>query len=107
MSSCTQVVSSGSDGLIKVWNTHDTSTDSCVATFGEEQHSFGGKIWALDVARDGDLIVSGGSDGSVVLWKDDTKEHNLANIREKQRQTELKQQMDNLILKVWIVGFSD
>lgn len=44
--------------------------------------------------------MSKGSDGSLVLWKDQTKETQLAETKEKQRQTELKQQMDNLVLKV-------
>ncbi len=96
ISSSTQLVSSGSDGMIRVWNGHD---GSAAATLDEEQHSAGGKIWALDAARDGELLLSGGSDGALVMWKDETRESNLASIREKQRQTELKQQMDNLVLK--------
>lgn len=90
-------MSSGSDGLIRVWNS--TESSAAAATLDEELHSAGDKIWALDVARDGELIVSGGSDGALVVWKDATREHHLAATLEKQRQTELKQQMDNLVLK--------
>jgi WD40 repeat protein len=57
ISSGTQLVSSGSDGLVRVWSSHD---GSAVATLAEEQHSAGGKIWALDAARDGELLLSGG-----------------------------------------------
>lgn len=57
MSSGTKLVSSGSDGLVRVWNSQD---GSAVATLDEEQHSAGGKIWALDAARDGELLISGG-----------------------------------------------
>jgi hypothetical protein len=46
------------------------------------------------------FLCSTGSDGSLVLWKDQTRETQLAETKEKQRMTELKQQMDNLVLKV-------
>ncbi len=96
MSTATQLVSAGSDGLLKVWDVRDGST---VATVGEDQHSGGDKIWALDVARDGELVVSGGSDGTLCLWRDATKESTIASLQQKQREAEQKQQLDNLVMK--------
>lgn len=74
-----QLVSSGSDGLIKVWS---VKSGDCVVTLGgvvedaeeteEDEQGHSDKVWALDVV-DG-LIVSGGADGKVLVWRDDTAE---------------------------------
>jgi U3 small nucleolar RNA-associated protein 13 len=93
MSTATQLVSAGSDGLLKIWNAHD---GAAAATLDEEQHG-GGKIWALDVARDGELVVSGGSDGSLCVWKDATKESTISALKQRQHDAEMKQQLENLV----------
>ena len=63
----TQLVSSASDGLIKLWN---IKTNECVSTFDEHSD----KIWALSVTKNEERFISGGADGKLVLWKDVTTE---------------------------------
>jgi U3 small nucleolar RNA-associated protein 13 len=63
----TRIISAGSDGLVKVWS---LATGECQGTI--EAHD--DKIWALDVGGDdGEFLISGGGDGSLVLWADCTQ----------------------------------
>ena len=61
------MVSSGADGLIKLWTIR---TLECEATM--DAHS--DRVWALDMNNEGDEIVSGGADSRIVVWADNTKE---------------------------------
>ncbi len=63
----TQLISTGSDGLLKLWHTR---SDECVGTFDEHTE----KLWALGVSKDEMTFVSGGADGKVNVWKDITSE---------------------------------
>jgi U3 small nucleolar RNA-associated protein 13 len=63
----TQLISTGSDGLIKLWN---RKADECVGTFDEHSD----KLWALCVSKDEMKFVSGGADGKINVWKDVTSE---------------------------------
>lgn len=63
----THIVSSGGDGLLKVWN---AQTGHCL--FTEEAHD--GKVWAMDVGGENQAFaISGADDGSLTLWGDGTK----------------------------------
>ena len=108
----TQLVSSGGDGLVKVtiillwgcflsclisfhfevWGAHD---GECAATLDEERHD--GKLWALDVARDGELLCSGDSEGRVVVWRDATRAQTVTRLREMQEGRAQSQELDNLV----------
>ena len=61
------VVSAGGDGLLKVWN---LKTGVCSTTLTDHED----KIWSVDTlsTEDGALILSGGSDGRLIVWKDNT-----------------------------------
>jgi U3 small nucleolar RNA-associated protein 13 len=63
----TQLISTGSNGLIKLWN---IKNDECVGTFDEHED----KLWALCVSSDEETFVSGGADGRLNVWKDVTSE---------------------------------
>jgi U3 small nucleolar RNA-associated protein 13 len=63
----TQLVSSASDGLIKLWS---IKTSECVGTFDEHED----KCWSLLVARDEQRVISGGADGRLIVWRDITDE---------------------------------
>lgn len=62
-----QLASSGADGLIKIWTIR---TNECEATL--DSHS--DKVWALDLAPSGNIMVSGSADSRLLIWKDTTEE---------------------------------
>jgi U3 small nucleolar RNA-associated protein 13 len=75
----TQLMTSSADGAIKLWL---LKTQECVGTFGEEEHA--GKVWALDVSRDGKTMVSGGSDSVLNVWADVTEAEALNAAKQEQ-----------------------
>ncbi len=60
-----QLISTGSDGLIKLWNTHQGEN---VATFDGHED----RIWALAINQDESIIITGSSDSTINFWKDVT-----------------------------------
>jgi U3 small nucleolar RNA-associated protein 13 len=68
ISSGMQLLSSGSDGLLKLWT---IKTCECVQSFDHHED----KVWALAVAPGDDSIVAtGAADGLVNMWSDTTGE---------------------------------
>jgi U3 small nucleolar RNA-associated protein 13 len=65
LSGGTQLVSTGADGLLKVWT---IKTNECEATF--DAHS--DKVWGLSVSSDGQQLVTGGADSVINVWSDVT-----------------------------------
>lgn len=62
-----QIVTSGADGLVKLWSIRSSE---CVATFDEH----GDRVWALHGGGESDsLLVSGGSDATICIWRDVTR----------------------------------
>lgn len=66
----THLISSGADGLIKFWN---IKTSECINTIDGHE----GKIWAMDIHSSSSessslSFITGGTDASIVLWKDIT-----------------------------------
>ena len=61
------MVSSGADGLIKLWTIR---TLECEATMDAHLD----RVWALDITEDENEIVSGGADSRMVVWTDNTLE---------------------------------
>ena len=78
----TQLISSASDGLIKLWN---IKTSECVGTFDKHDD----KAWALCVSKDESKVLSGGADGRLVIWRDVTEE----------KREELMEQRQEVLLK--------
>ena len=72
----THLISGGGDGLLKLWN---VKTSENILTL--DAHD--GKIWAFDINKDNNVgsaplcIISGATDGKIVLWKDNTKEEEI------------------------------
>lgn len=60
-----QLVSTGSDGLIKLWT---IKSRECINTF--DKHT--DKVWALAVRTDESEFITGGSDSLIARWEDYT-----------------------------------
>jgi len=83
-----QMLSSGSDGLIKLWTIH---TNECESTM--DGHT--DKVWALDLSPCGTALFSGGVDSKIAVWRDATKERQEA-VREAEEQNiVMEQQLSN------------
>jgi U3 small nucleolar RNA-associated protein 13 len=72
VSAGTQLLSSGSDGLVKLWS---AKASDCVTTLDGHED----KVWALDVAHAADgseglEVWSGSADSVLVRWRDSSKE---------------------------------
>lgn len=63
----TQLISTGSDGLLKLWN---IKTNECCGTFDEHDD----KAWSLALSKQENKVVSGAADGKLIVWKDVTDE---------------------------------
>ncbi|KAF8819825.1 WD domain, G-beta repeat-containing protein [Cardiosporidium cionae] len=85
-----QVVSCSADGMIKLWNIR---TSECAGTF--EKHNE--KVWSLDCNEN--HILSGGADGKVILWRDNSSAVEEAQMREKKDQAIQDTQIQQLMLK--------
>lgn len=91
LSAGTQLLSAGADGLVKLWNVR---TAECIATFDGHED----KIWALELGdKDGDVVASGGSDGSIALWKDSTEADRETALKEAETETIREQELDNAV----------
>lgn len=73
-----QLVSSGSDGLLKIWT---IKTNECDTTLDNHTE----KVWALAVRKDQKFIASGGADSVVNFWEDVTREEQEEELREKEQ----------------------
>ena len=62
-----QVISAGSDGLMKIW---DLRRNECLVTLDEHSD----RIWALAIQNDGDRIITGDASATIKIWKDSTDE---------------------------------
>ena len=65
VTSGTQIVSSGGDGLLVLWGVR---TGAAVATLDAHED----KAWALATDGDGDRLATGGADAKLTLWEDAT-----------------------------------
>ena len=77
-----QLMSCDAEGLMRLWNIR---SNECVFTLDAHDD----KIWALDL--EDDMIVSGGADSRLKMFKDTTKELEEQN-REEEEQNILKEQ---------------
>ena len=91
LSAGTQILSSGADGLIKLWNIR---TAECVSTFDAHDD----KVWALALGDEsGDVAASGGSDGSIAIWKDCTELDKLNAVKEAEDMAVQEQELENAV----------
>lgn len=85
-----QILSAGSDGLIKVWN---IKTSDCATTL--DQHE--GRIWTLAVTGSGAHFYSGGSDSQLIRWRDVTVERKAEVLKVAQEGVLQEQELMNLL----------
>lgn len=91
LSAGAQVMSSGADGLMKLWNIR---TAEAIATFDAHED----KVWALALGDDqGDIAASGGSDGSIAIWKDCTKADKAIAAKEAEAIAIQEQELENAV----------
>jgi U3 small nucleolar RNA-associated protein 13 len=91
LSAGTQLLSAGADGLVKLWNVR---TAECIGTFDGHED----KIWALALGdKDGDVVASGGSDGSIAVWKDSTEADRETALKDAETETMREQELDNAV----------
>jgi U3 small nucleolar RNA-associated protein 13 len=86
-----QLLSCGDDSVVKLWT---IKTSECVATFSDAHD---GKIWAMTRTPDGKMVITGGSDSVLNVWKDVSAED--IEEAEAERETFLlqEQELTNLI----------
>ena len=87
-----QVVSAGSDGLMKIW---DLKRNECLATLDEHTD----RIWALAIQNDGDRIITGDASASIKIWKDSTDEEIAHAIREQDEIIVKEQELQVFLLR--------
>jgi len=86
----TQVISCGSDGLVKLWT---IKTNECIATY--DKHD--GKVWALAVGRKTEMLATGGTDAILNLWHDCTMEDKQEDFRKKEEEVLRGQELENAV----------
>lgn len=59
---CHCSLSSGSDGLVKLWT---IKTNECVKTLDAHQD----KVWALHASAKDDKMVTGSADSNITVWE--------------------------------------
>lgn len=88
-------MSCGGDGLIKLWN---VASCACVNTFDVHED----RIWSIVFAgEEQSLMVSGGSDSTLILWEDTTEVDKALEIQQKQEELMKQQNLSNA-LHVWL-----
>jgi len=85
-----QLLSTGSDGLVKIW---DCKGSECVRTLDEHQD----RIWTL--AMQGDRMATGDAAGCVRLWQDCTAEELSLSQAEQEAQLLMEQDLANMLLR--------
>lgn len=87
-----QLLSVASDGNLKIW---DCKNNNCIKTI--DAHS--GNIWTLIKTQDDNLIVTGGQDERLIIWKDTTQEDQEERITTMQSKMLQEQDFMNYINK--------
>lgn len=83
-----QLVSSGADGLVKVWTIRN---NECETTLDGHLD----KVWALDVAPVGTTMITGGADSQLLVWNDTTAEAEDAKRAEREEAILMDQRLTN------------
>ncbi|KAI6248412.1 putative U3 small nucleolar RNA-associated protein 13 [Erysiphe necator] len=85
-----QIVSSGGDGLVKVW---DVNTGEVACTLDNHED----RVWALTVNSRTNMIISGSGDSTVTFWRDTSDFTQAATIAAANQFVEQEQQLQNYI----------
>jgi hypothetical protein len=94
-----QVISAGSDGLVKLWNIR---TSECISTFDEHED----KVWALALGGPGEKVMAtGGGDAVVAVWEDVTEADQAAAQEQEEELLQKEQALQNaLVVGGWAWG---
>lgn len=92
MNGGSQLVSAGSDGLIKIW---DIKRSECLVTLDEHLD----RIWALNIINDGDSIVTGDASAHIKFWKDVSEEERALELRRSDELLLKEQELQVLLLR--------
>lgn len=87
-----QVISAGSDGLIKIW---DLKRNECLATLDEHSD----RIWALAIQNDGDRIITGDASAIIKIWKDSTDDEIAESIKKQDEILVKEQELQVFLLR--------
>jgi U3 small nucleolar RNA-associated protein 13 len=87
----TQLISSGSDGLLKLWN---VKTYECIATW--DAHT--DKIWSLCASQDDVYLVSGGADSLIQFWQDYSEQEEQQQHADNELRLLSEQKLSNYLL---------
>ncbi|KAL0233525.1 hypothetical protein PCE1_002040 [Barthelona sp. PCE] len=86
-----QIAAVYSTGVVAVINIKTSEM-----AFGTDAHD-GSRVWTIKSYDDGDHLLTGGSDGSVIFWHDKTEEAIRLEEEDKQAKLELQQKLWNFI----------
>lgn len=94
-----QVISSGADGLLKIWNLYN---GELIKTLDDHED----KIWCLCSKNSGEFIVSADNDGLMNLWEDNSLEMLKEEQLRAKVEVEQQQSLENYIrLREWEKAF--
>jgi U3 small nucleolar RNA-associated protein 13 len=74
-----QLISAGSDGLVKVWT---IKSNECASTLDNHTE----KVWALAVRKDENMVASAGADSVINFWEDITLQEQEDELKLKEEQ---------------------
>ncbi|KAJ2583323.1 Transducin (beta)-like 3, partial [Coemansia sp. RSA 1804] len=86
----TQLMTTGSDGLIKLWNIKD---GECILTLDKHES----KVWTLAKERSERFVATGGADSTIHIWRDTTQDEIDRLHVEEARTLEQQQALDNFL----------
>uniref|UniRef100_A0A6Q2YWA0 U3 small nucleolar RNA-associated protein 13 C-terminal domain-containing protein n=1 Tax=Esox lucius TaxID=8010 RepID=A0A6Q2YWA0_ESOLU len=86
----TQLLSSGTDGLVKLWT---IKTNECVKTLDAHQN----KVWGLHATRKDDRMVTASADSNITVWTDVTEVEQAEEQAKQEDQILKKQELSNLL----------
>jgi U3 small nucleolar RNA-associated protein 13 len=92
MNAGNQLVSAGSDGLIKIW---DIKRSECMVTLDEHVD----RIWALNVIDDGCTLVTGDASAHIKFWQDVSAEERTAELKRNDEILLKEQELQVLLLR--------
>lgn len=88
----TQLVSSGSEGLLKLWT---IKTGECVETL--DAHT--DKVWSLCVRKDDSYMASGGADSLIQIWQDFSEQEEESQRAARELKLRSEEQLANYLLR--------
>lgn len=86
----TQFVSSGADGLLKLWT---VTSNECIATYDEHED----KVWALAIGKKTEMLATGGGDAVINIWNDSTAAEKEEAFRKEEEGVLRGQELENAV----------